>query len=98
MVDEHAEARRREQLDRQHVDVRQVVLDPRGDLVLQLSLLLECRGSYTTWAPRLERCPSGAAQARRLLVHGSVWRHPDQRVKVAGGRRPGRVSSEIRSG
>src|SRR5439155_128634 len=51
-----------------------------------------------TWAPRLERCPSGAAQARRLLVHGSVWRHPGQRVKVAGGRRPGRVSSEIRSG
>src|SRR5437763_301396 len=56
-----------------------------------------CR-SYTTWAPRLERCPSGAAQARRLLVHGSVWRHPGQRVKVVGGRRPGRVSSEIRSG
>src|SRR5207237_3938777 len=56
-----------------------------------------CR-SYTTWAPRLERCPSGAAQARRLLVHGSVWRHPGQRVKVAAGRRPGRVSIEIRSG
>jgi hypothetical protein len=43
MVDEDAETRRCKQLDREDVDARQVVLDPRCDLALELAFLLERR-------------------------------------------------------
>ena len=57
MVDVDAEARRRHQLERDHLDARQVVLDPRRDLPLQLPLSLVCRGHqslalHKKWARR----------------------------------------------
>src|SRR5436190_3668617 len=57
MIDVDAEARRRHQLERDHLDARQVVLDPRRDLALQLPLSLVCRGHqslalHKKWARR----------------------------------------------
>ena len=59
MVDVDAEARRRRQLDREHLDARQGSLDPAGDVPLELSLgvvdllaISERSAPHKKWAPR----------------------------------------------
>src|SRR5438309_333424 len=66
MVDVHAKARRRQELHREDVDLRQVLLDLLCNRPVQLAFLLECRRHLS--APVIENGPAGP-----FLRTGEMW-------------------------